>query len=161
MKKIDLGQTINTLANIGVLVGIIFLAIEVSQNQESLDEANAINLVSARDATVRTFREFNSFIAQDEELMRIFLAGNSGDELSPVDNERYSRLCTDLIWLYAASFERMTALGMDQAATAAAGGFKSTVMDNPGMRECWETSKGPVAAWGISPFVTAVEESRQ
>jgi hypothetical protein len=31
MKKIDLGQTITILANIGVIVGIGFLAIEIQQ----------------------------------------------------------------------------------------------------------------------------------
>ena len=36
MKKIDLGQTINTLANIGVIAGIIFLAIEIQQNNRLL-----------------------------------------------------------------------------------------------------------------------------
>ena len=33
MKKIDLGQTANTLANIGVIAGIVFLAFELRQNQ--------------------------------------------------------------------------------------------------------------------------------
>ena len=32
MKKIDFGQTVSILANIGVIAGIIFLAIEVQQN---------------------------------------------------------------------------------------------------------------------------------
>jgi hypothetical protein len=36
--KIDLGQTINALANIGVIAGIVFLAIELQQNNE-LQEA--------------------------------------------------------------------------------------------------------------------------
>ena len=34
MKKIDLGQTITILANIGVIAGIGFLALEVHQNNE-------------------------------------------------------------------------------------------------------------------------------
>lgn len=33
MKKIDLGQTINTIANIGVIAGIAFLVVELNQNQ--------------------------------------------------------------------------------------------------------------------------------
>ena len=32
MKKIDLGQLTNTLANLGVIAGIVFLAIEIRQN---------------------------------------------------------------------------------------------------------------------------------
>ena len=36
MKKIDLGQSISILANIGVIAGIAFLAVELSQNTRQL-----------------------------------------------------------------------------------------------------------------------------
>ena len=36
MKKIELGQTISILANIGVIAGIVFLAIEMRQNTASI-----------------------------------------------------------------------------------------------------------------------------
>ena len=37
MKKIDLGQTITILANFGVIVGIVFLVIELQQNSQQLE----------------------------------------------------------------------------------------------------------------------------
>jgi hypothetical protein len=37
MKKVDLGQTINTLANVGVVIGIVFLVVEIRQNSELLE----------------------------------------------------------------------------------------------------------------------------
>jgi hypothetical protein len=36
MKKVSLGQTISILANLGVIAGIVFLAIELRQNNELL-----------------------------------------------------------------------------------------------------------------------------
>jgi len=36
MKKIDLGQAVNTLANLGVIAGIVFLALELQQNNDLL-----------------------------------------------------------------------------------------------------------------------------
>ena len=36
MKKIDLGQTITILANLGVIAGIVFLAVELRQNNALL-----------------------------------------------------------------------------------------------------------------------------
>jgi hypothetical protein len=36
MKKIDLGQTITILANVGVIAGIVFLAFELRQNNDQL-----------------------------------------------------------------------------------------------------------------------------
>jgi len=37
MKKIDVGQAVNTLANIGVIVGIVFLVIEINQNTRMME----------------------------------------------------------------------------------------------------------------------------
>lgn len=36
MKKIDVGQTVSILANFGVIAGIVFLAVELRQNNEFL-----------------------------------------------------------------------------------------------------------------------------
>ena len=44
MKKINLGQTISILANIGVIAGIVFLGIELRQNNQLL-HAEAIGTV--------------------------------------------------------------------------------------------------------------------
>ena len=37
MRTIDVSQTLNTLANIGVIAGIIFLGIEINQNTTSIE----------------------------------------------------------------------------------------------------------------------------
>jgi len=50
MKRIDLGQTIGILANLGVIAGIVFLAVEIGQNQAALEEQNTLTRISARDA---------------------------------------------------------------------------------------------------------------
>jgi len=36
MKKIDVGQTVGILANIGVIVGIVFLTVQIAQNNDQL-----------------------------------------------------------------------------------------------------------------------------
>jgi len=36
MKKIDLAQTLGILANVGVIAGIVFLAVEIGQNNDQL-----------------------------------------------------------------------------------------------------------------------------
>jgi hypothetical protein len=41
MKKIDLGQTIAILANVGVIAGIAFLAFELRQNTQAVELASA------------------------------------------------------------------------------------------------------------------------
>ena len=48
MKKIDLGQTISTLANIGVIAGIVFLGVESSQSTKAVMGATYQTLSSER-----------------------------------------------------------------------------------------------------------------
>lgn len=48
MKKIDLGQTVSIVANLGVIVGIVLLTIELNQNNELLRNEARYNLHAAR-----------------------------------------------------------------------------------------------------------------
>jgi len=55
MKKIDLGQAANTIANLGVIVGIAFLVYELRQNNEILE--------------LEAYRTFNDRALSDLDLM--------------------------------------------------------------------------------------------
>jgi hypothetical protein len=50
MNRIDLGQTIGILANLDVIAGIVFLAIEIQQNTESLTESRNLDFAQAEHA---------------------------------------------------------------------------------------------------------------
>ena len=54
MKKLDLGQTITILANIGVVAGIIFLGVELQQNNELLASQARENRLDRQTAIVDT-----------------------------------------------------------------------------------------------------------
>ena len=43
MKKIDLGQTAAVLANLGVIAGVLFLALELQQNNELIAAEGRLN----------------------------------------------------------------------------------------------------------------------
>ena len=57
MKKIDLGQTVSILANIGVIAGIAFLGFELNQNNALLESQARYNLVVQRAAINDAVRE--------------------------------------------------------------------------------------------------------
>ncbi len=61
MKKIDLGQTITILANVGVVAGIVFLAVELRQNNEFMAADARFNLLSAVSARAVLFSDSMSF----------------------------------------------------------------------------------------------------
>jgi len=53
LKKIDLGQTITILANLGVIAGIIFLGLELRQVQDQMDAEISFNRFAEENATRR------------------------------------------------------------------------------------------------------------
>ena len=57
MKKIDLGQTIQILANLGVIGGIVFLAVEIHQNNELLSAQVRSTRMEHRSAISNTLLE--------------------------------------------------------------------------------------------------------
>jgi hypothetical protein len=74
-KKLDIGQTLNTLANIGVIAGILFLVVELSQKNDFLElEAEATrveNLLAAWDR-----------IVSDPDLVTLFIKDRNEEALT-------------------------------------------------------------------------------
>ena len=96
MKKIELGQTITILANIGVIAGIVFLALELQQNNRLLSAQAEYNMLQNRQTRV---------ITQDAELAEFWFKVNSGAELNGVERLRVDAYIVDALqnweWEYA------------------------------------------------------------
>ena len=78
MKKIDLGQTITIFANIGVIAGIVFLALELQQNNELMQ-------VAARDARSDRLQHYVEQVYMVPGLAEILLKAHNGEPLSDVE----------------------------------------------------------------------------
>ena len=157
MKKIELGQVIGILANFGVIVGIIFLVIEIGQNQTFLEEANTINRLSADAETLAYFSAHRSLIAQDEQLAQIWLDGSSGEALTPVEALRFDFLCQNFLWTYAIIYQGHLGLQRLQRAQGAVSVLRRRFANQPGLVRCWEDMEPSVMEWGYEAFVDAVE----
>jgi len=81
MKKIDLGHTMSTLANIGVLLGIVFLAYELRQNTLATQ-------LSATNAFENSFSQHELFVAGNAEFADILRRGDNGEELTEAEQFR-------------------------------------------------------------------------
>lgn len=81
MSKRDFGQAINTLANVGVIAGIVFLAVELSQNNELLEmEARTVLIQNQQDGWDR--------IAENPELVSLFIKDRNGELLTEAEEFR-------------------------------------------------------------------------
>lgn len=85
MKKIDLAQSIQLLANLGVIAGIVFLAFEVRQNNDFL----------RADAEYRIFEHRTNFrreMYRDQSLTDLVIKAGRGEDLSIEEFARVANL---------------------------------------------------------------------
>jgi hypothetical protein len=84
MKKIDIGQSVSIMANIGVIIGLVFLALEVRHSR------TATELQTLADVQSGWFA-LNDAVVRDTEVSRIFVTGlYKPDELSTVEAAQFS-----------------------------------------------------------------------
>ncbi len=150
MKKIDLGQAIQALANVGVLAGIIFLAVEVRQNQDSMDEERSLNALVV-------FSDFRELVSQNEQLSQIWLDGLSGNELAPVEAMRFNFLCNNYLWAYWSNYQRFESQGDTAALQGSVNSLRRQLAESMGLKECWDGLKFIVIDYGFTAFVADVD----
>jgi len=85
LKKIDLGQTISILANVGVIAGIVLLAVELNQNNALLQNEARYNLQAARVDEI----EQTVLIPELGDLYRKAVAGEA---LTASERRRFSQM---------------------------------------------------------------------
>ena len=84
VKKLDVGQIITILANVGVIVGIIFLAVEVRQNNQLLSAETSQRFVDQRAGALARWADDSS------DLMRLRLKATNGQPLTQEEQWRLS-----------------------------------------------------------------------
>ncbi|MGD8339936.1 MAG: hypothetical protein PVH89_04090 [Gammaproteobacteria bacterium] len=82
MKKIDLGQMISILANVGVIAGIVFLGIELRQNNDFLAAQARLGQLDATVARIQIG-------LNNPDLADINWRERNGEPLTPAEQNRY------------------------------------------------------------------------
>jgi hypothetical protein len=82
MRKIDIGQAIGILANVGVIAGIVFLAVELRQNNDSLAAQARLGELQARTARFR-------LTLNNADLAEIQFKAIAGEPLTALERQRY------------------------------------------------------------------------
>ena len=79
MKSSDLGKFVQTLANVGVIAGIVFLAFELRQNNELMEAEARFNRLTVS-------REAYNILSTNGELAEIIVKANNNESLTEVEH---------------------------------------------------------------------------
>ena len=133
MKKIDLGQTITILANIGVIAGIAFLALELRQNNNLLVSQARQNLLEAR-------ASYQQNVAINAGGLADVIRKVQSGELS--DTERFRlNVHWSLLLQNWGSIYREVVSGPLSEEELPVGLWATTMRENPDLIEFWKRSE--------------------
>lgn len=147
MRKIDLGQTIAILANLGVLVGILLLVYELNQTRE-LTRAQTRNELSQGLIAIMLD------LADDVETTSLIDRGDRGEELSDIERVRYFNLTVPQLRYHEnVYYQYRNGLYDEDEYRAQREGWRNFVFQSPGVVEVFCTMRP-----GLSPaFVSEID----
>ncbi len=133
MKKLELGQTITILANVGVIAGIVFLGYELRQNNLYLKEEARYNVFQNRLSS-------NLLTAVDPDIARLWNWKETDEPLSELDERRRADLIHTLFlrWQHDYQSVELGTLAMEDLATE---GMQGTWRRIPGFYDVWVVRK--------------------
>lgn len=135
------------VANIGVIAGIIFLAVEVQQNNQVLELQTQLQLQSNRET-------INTRLAENGELAAILVKRESGEPLSDVEAYRLDRLWRASFTIWESEY-RLYRDGLLSDSLINPARFRAALEANPGMKEGWTIRKSNYS----QEFVSWIEEN--
>jgi hypothetical protein len=132
MKKIDFGQTISILANVGVIAGIVLLVLELRQNNE---------LMAAEARQVRTSMVIDSwlFVAEHGDFADLRGRQRNGEEITETQWQRIEAYVMSVFVTLDWTLQELSANSpeMDQVREVQRHNFGS----RPEYRRVWEARK--------------------
>jgi hypothetical protein len=153
----NVNKWLTLVANFGVVAGIVFLAVEVRQNQEVLERDHAIALLDSASLEVSRYTAQRELRIQSREITQLWMDGLAGKDLDPVDQSRFNSMCSNETWSDALLYERSVALGRIVWEKAIVESNKRGLEENPGFKACWERRRETLKGWGYEDFVNKVD----
>ena len=160
-----LNKWLTLLANFGVVAGLIFLVIEIRQNQTLLEQNQQtmlrdqeLQILSATQSEVETFNDLRAQIYLDKELSKLWLEGRSGEFENAVAEYRYNSLCSAWFIANGLSYERSIVLGRPKVLDALPDSSRRGIDQYPGWKKCWDRVAPFLISFGFDEYVTAVED---
>lgn len=151
MKKIDLGQMISILANLGVIAGIVFLAFELRQNNAALESQSRLGHAEKRS-------EYFTRLSTDPILMPIMAKDRTRQPLDDIEESRLLAHYTAMfiVWQWEWEEHERGRLELPEEGWRGAFGAREDSMGSrAGVRRAWELNRP-----GLQPGFVEYMESR-
>ena len=132
-----LNNWLTLLANIGVIAGIIFLAIEVQQNTRAQENASRLE-------STRVFTDWYTTVMEDPDLVALWAKGNLKPlELTPPEIDRFMWMLSSIGSRIEEAFTQYEAGLLDQEIWAEYRAVMASFLHNPLAKYWWDQRISP------------------
>ena len=147
MKKIDLGQTLTILANLGVVVGILLLVYELSQSRAMME-------AQTRATVAQGFNDWIYNVSADQETVNLMSRGDRSEELTDEEAARYLNFkIAQLRYYENVHYQYRMGLYAQEEFSAQREAWRRVTLNNKGTRDFF-CSRRPVL---VPEFVDEIE----
>ena len=153
MRKIDIGQSVTILANIGVLIGIALLVFELSENR-------AMTAAEIRNSIAETTAMLIRDEAMNREILEVSRKGLAGEPLEPLEQNQFELFWAAYFRMWEnANYQYRVGL-YDEAEYEAQRNTWLRLLENPGLLQVWcgRRGRGAVSAPFAEEMDHALEE---
>ena len=147
MRKLDLGQTITILANLGVIAGIVFLGIELGQNNQLMES-------EAREARNQRLIEINRDIYAVPGFAELLVKTGRGETLTEAEEHKLHAFGLMRLRMIEAQYFDSLEGNITNNVPGYRNAFRGGVYNAP-MGDAWERNKSTFSV----DFVQFMEEN--
>ena len=135
MNKLDFAQTVGLLANLGVIAGIVFLAIELQQN-------NRLMAAQVRAFEIEMSRSYPQDVLQNSDVAAAITKHLNGEELTDIEETQVYFLGFRLLRSWQWELGELQAGMLDEATVNVAGKRDAYRSNATGVQTAFERSRG-------------------
>lgn len=155
MKTINLGQTINTLANVGVIAGLVFVGLQLKQDREVAEIVTLWEGTNTRMYWIELVRESPD----------LWVKGLAGEPLSSAEAAEFEHVAAAWELFHYTAYVSQPMLGIDQMKFVREWALE--LSSHPGLLTWWEGHKkrilyvDPPPPGESNPWFDAVDEEKK
>ena len=104
MKKSEVNEWLGVITNFGLIAGLVLVAYEINQNNITLEREARISQVEVTDGIRAAWQNWEYVIIENRDVADIWMRGNAGDHLEPLETFRYEQLAKAMFRLFAQTY---------------------------------------------------------
>ena len=134
MKTSEINDWLGVITNIGVIAGLILVAYEIRQNNVALDRDARNFQVEVLDGLRDGWQNWEYAIIENRDVADIWMRGNAGQELDPLETFRYEQLGREMFRLISQNYRQYSTLS-GEPADWVVDQLLNTIEGNPRLKE--------------------------